>query len=157
MVINEIASRSVGSPEEHFKHVAEVELPVVVNPHVVNDILDLQLCQSCSADVVRPHEFLLVEHSIICLVDHLKCLQVYPLAPVGYYFWRHQLQELFELDQSVPILVDLFYYLAQLSFAESLAKTLQDLVELLCEDGSTLIEIDPDLSWSNIWKALRAY
>ena len=143
-------------PVEHFEDVGEIELPSVVEIDVGKDLVDLLLAESGPSDVVGPQKFLLADEPVVGVVNHLEGLEVDPLASIGYYFRGDQFQKLVEIDEPIPILVDLVHYHLQLLLLQSLPQTFENLIEFLNEERHTLMEMDPEPSWSNILKASSA-
>ena len=58
--------------------------------NVTQYLIDLLLGHSSLRDIVGPHQLLLVEQSVVRIVDYLEGLQVDPLASIGYYLRGHQ-------------------------------------------------------------------
>ena len=146
----------MGGPVEHFEDVGEIELPSVVEIDVGKDLVDLLLAQSRPSDVVGPQKFLLAYQPVIGVVNHLEGLEVDPLASIGYYFRGNQFQKLVEVDEPVPILVDFVHYHLQLLLLQGLPQALENLIEFLNEERGTLMEMEPEPSWSKILKASSA-
>ena len=146
----------MGGPVEHFEDIGEIELPSVVEIDVGKDLVYLLLAESSPSDVVGPQKLLLADQPVVGVVDHLESLEVDPLAPIRYYFRSNQLQKLVEVDEPIPILVDLVHYHLQLFLLQGLPQTFENLIEFLNEEMHTLMEMEPEPSWSNILKASSA-
>ena len=143
-------------PVKHFEDVSEIELPSVVEINVGKDLVDLLLAQSCPSDIVSPQKFLLAYQPVVGVVDHLEGLEVDPLASICYYFRGNQFQKLVEINEPVSILVDLVHYHLQLLLLQGLPQALENLIEFLNEERRTLMEMEPEPSWSKILKASSA-
>ena len=75
--------------------------------NIVQYLVDFSLIQPSITDIISPQQLLLIDQSIIRIINNFECLQIYSFSPIRYDFRCNQLKKFSEIDESIAVFIDL--------------------------------------------------